>query len=81
MGTYQVQVDFLGAIKTDKKSILPLTWPDLHYVMLFIVKSKTTENLLDYLIKLESKLESTTSKLFFHVSLLTEIQAFDFSYH
>lgn len=36
---YHVQMDFLGSIKTDKKSILTMTIPDLHYVMLFIIDS------------------------------------------
>ena len=34
-GLYHVQMDFLGSIRTDKKSILTMTIPSLHYVMLF----------------------------------------------
>jgi len=35
---YTVQMDFLGSIKSDSKSILTLTIPTLHFVMLFIMQ-------------------------------------------
>lgn len=34
------QMDFLGSIKTDSKSILTLIIPELHFVFLFIIENK-----------------------------------------
>lgn len=40
-----VQMDFLGSIKTDKKSVLVLTIPKVHYVLLFMVDSPNQEKI------------------------------------
>lgn len=58
---YTVQMDFLGSIKKDSKSILTLTIPTIHFVMIFIMNkpnSKKIVNLFDYLE------ENLTTKLF-----------------
>ena len=65
MGTYHVQMDFLGAIKTDKKSILTLTFPDLHYVMLFIVKSKNQIKIISLFDQIEKQIGINNFKIIF----------------
>lgn len=60
-GLFHAQMDFLGSIKTDKKSILTLTLPDLHYVLLFLVDTPNSQKVIDLFDQLESQL---TSKLF-----------------
>lgn len=60
-GLFNVQMDFLGNIKTDKKSILTLTIPDLHYVMLFLVESPNSKKIIAIFDQLELML---TTKLF-----------------
>lgn len=57
---FHVQMDFLGSIKTDKKSILTMTIPDLHYVMLFIVDSPNQAKLRKLFDTLESMLSFNT---------------------
>lgn len=42
-----VQMDFLGSIKTDSKSILTLIIPELHFVFLFIVNNKNAKKVVD----------------------------------
>lgn len=44
---FVVQMDFLGAIKTDSKSILTLIWPDLHFTMLFLVENRNSKKITD----------------------------------
>lgn len=58
---FHVQMDFLGKIKTDKKSILTLTIPGLHYVILFLVESPNSKKVLDIFNQLELVL---TTKMF-----------------
>ena len=58
---FHVQMDFLGKIKTDKKSILTLTIPGLHYVMLFLVESPNSKKIIEIFDHLELAL---TTKLF-----------------
>jgi transposase, IS30 family len=60
-GLFHVQMDFLGSIKTDKKSILTLTIPGLHYVMLFLVESPNSKKILEIFNQLELAL---TTKMF-----------------
>ncbi len=55
-GHFHVQMDFLGHIKTDKKSILTLTIPDLHYAMLFLVESPNSKKIMDIFNQLEDSL-------------------------
>jgi transposase, IS30 family len=60
-GLFHVQMDFLGTIKTDKKSILTLTIPGLHYVMLFLVESPNSKKIITIFDQLELEL---TTKMF-----------------
>lgn len=58
---YVVQMDFLGSIKKDRKSILTLTIPTIHFVMLFIVDKPNSSKIVDLFTYLEDNL---TVKLF-----------------
>ena len=58
---FHVQMDFLGNIKTDKKSILTLTIPGLHYVILFLVESPNSKKIINIFDQLELVL---TTKMF-----------------
>ena len=51
---FHVQMDFLGSIRSDKKSILTMTIPNLHYVMLFIVDSPNQEKVTEILNTIET---------------------------
>lgn len=53
-GLFHVQMDFLGSIHADKKSILTLTIPGLHYVLLFLVESPTGQKVIEIFDQLES---------------------------
>ena len=44
---FVVQMDFLGSIKTDRKSILTLIMPDLHFVILHIIENKNSQKVVD----------------------------------
>lgn len=52
-----VQMDFLGSIKSDSKTILTLIIPDIHFPFLFIVENKNSEKVVNIFNKLESKLQ------------------------
>lgn len=41
-----VQMDFLGSIKLDSKSILTLIIPELHFVFLYVVENKTSNKVV-----------------------------------
>lgn len=49
-------MDFLGKIKSDLKSILTLVIPDLHFSLLFLVPTDTTESVLHVFNTLEKNL-------------------------
>lgn len=53
-GHFHVQMDFLGSIKSDKKSILTMTIPSLHYVLLFLVESPSGKKVIDVFDQLET---------------------------
>lgn len=62
---FHVQMDFLGSIRSDKKSILTMTIPNLHYVMLFIVDSPNQEKVTAIFNKIEETLSlSSFTKVF-----------------
>ena len=42
-----VQMDFLGSIKSDSKSILTLILPELHFVFLFIIEKKNSDKVVE----------------------------------
>ena len=51
---FHAQMDFLGSIHSDKKSILTLTIPGLHYVLLFLVESPTGQKVVEIFDQLET---------------------------
>jgi IS30 family transposase len=55
-GRFHVQMDFLGSIQSDKKSILTLTIPGLHVVLLFLVESPNSQKVIDLFDQLEHQL-------------------------
>ena len=55
-GLFHVQMDFLGSIRTDKKSILTMTIPRIHYVMLFLLESPNGQKVIDVFDQLETSL-------------------------
>lgn len=55
-GIFHVQMDFLGSIQSDKKSILVLTLPSLHFVLLFLMESPNSQKVIDLFDQLEFQL-------------------------
>lgn len=55
-GLYSVQMDFLGKIVSDSKSILTLTIPELHFVMLFLLEKENAANVHEVFNRLETAL-------------------------
>ncbi len=51
---FHAQMDFLGSIHADKKSILTLTIPGLHVVLLFLVESPTGQKVVEIFDQLET---------------------------
>lgn len=51
-----VQMDFLGAIKTDNKTLLVLIIPEIHFVFLFIVSNKNSTKIVEIFNDLEALL-------------------------
>ena len=62
---FVVQMDFLGSIKTDSKSILTLTIADLHFVILFIVEKKNASKIADLFNRFEEHLGIVDFKVLF----------------
>ena len=63
--TFHVQMDFLGKIKTDKKSILVLTICELHFVMLFLMDTPDASKVVDLFNQLELQLGKQDFKRLF----------------
>ena len=61
---YTVQMDFLGSIKSDSKSILTLTIPTIHFVMLFIIENPNSKKIVDVFNYLATELEYKFSEIF-----------------
>ncbi len=57
---FHVQIDFLGSVKTDKKSILTLTILSLHYVMLFLIESPNSKKIFGIFNHLDISLTTKT---------------------
>ena len=55
---FHVQMDFLGKIITDKKSILTLTIPDIHFVILFLIEAPNSQKVVNLFTHLELLLSS-----------------------
>ena len=50
------QMDFLGSIKTDKKSLLVLTIPEIHFLFLFLIENKNSTKVVEIFNELEALL-------------------------
>lgn len=68
---FTTQMDFLGAIKSDRKSILTLIIPDIHFVLLFIVENKNSNKVVEIFDYLENSLGIDSFKDIFP-SILTD---------
>lgn len=51
-----VQMDFLGSIRSDNKSILTLILPQIHTVFLYIIENKNSDKVVDVFNYIESKI-------------------------
>lgn len=51
---FSIQMDFLGSIKTDSNSILTLTIPNLHFVLLFSVNKPNSSKIVKLFNEIES---------------------------
>lgn len=51
-----VQMDFLGSIKTDKKSLLVLIIPEIHFPFLFLIECKNSNKVVEIFNELEALL-------------------------
>ena len=68
---FTTQMDFLGAIKSDRKSILTFIIPDIHFVLLFIVENKNSNKVVEIFDYLENRLGIDSFKDIFP-SILTD---------
>lgn len=66
-----VQMDFLGSIKTDSKSILTLIIPELHFVFLFIIENKNSKRVVEVFNWLQDLIGIENFKIIFP-SILTD---------
>lgn len=55
-GLFHVEMDFLGKLQSDSKSILTLTIPHLHFVLLFLLEKETAQNVYEVFNRLETLL-------------------------
>ena len=55
-GTFVWQLDFLGSIKSDSKSILTFILPNLQFTLLEIVKNPNSEKVVEFFDKLEERI-------------------------
>lgn len=75
-GRFHAQMDFLGKIRSDVNSILTLTLPDLHFVLLFLVTSETAVVVHGIIDDLESRLGIENFKKIFPFILTDRDPAF-----
>ena len=66
---FVVQMDFLGSIKTDSKSILTLILPDLHFVLIFIIEKKNSIKVVEVFNLIEERIGIEAFKRVFPVIL------------
>jgi len=66
---FVTQMDFLGSIKTDTKSILTLTIPNLHFCLIFLVIKKNSTKMMSLFDELEILLGIDDFKKVFPVIL------------
>lgn len=67
--TFTTQMDFLGSIKSDSKSILTLSIVEIHFCLIFLVENKNSEKIIDIFDELERKLTLKKFKDIFGVIL------------
>ena len=67
--TFVVQMDFLGSIKTDRKSILTLIIPNLHFVILYIIENSNSQKVVDIFNVIQNKIGIEAFKKIFPVIL------------
>ena len=56
IGILHTQMDFLGAIKQDRKSILTLIIVEIHFVLLFFVENKDSQKVVEIYDEIERKI-------------------------
>lgn len=61
-GVYVWQLDFLGSIKTDSKSILTFILPNLHFSLLDIIKNPDSNKVVKFFDNLEETIGTETFK-------------------
>ena len=66
---FVVQMDFLGSIKTDRKSILTLIIPELHFVILRIIEDKNSQKVVDVFNDIQDKIGIEAFKKIFPIIL------------
>lgn len=66
---FVVQMDFLGSIKTDRKSILTLIIPDLHFVILRLIENKNSQKVVDVFNDIQDNIGIEAFKKIFPVIL------------
>ena len=66
---FTTQMDFLGSIKTDSKSILTLTLVDLHFSLIFNIKKKNSHKIVGLFNQLEDHLGMENFQKIFNVIL------------
>lgn len=57
-------MDFLGSIKSDSKSILTLTIPTIHFVMLILIEKPNSNKIVDVFNYLAKLLERSFYSIF-----------------
>ncbi|MDD6920050.1 MAG: helix-turn-helix domain-containing protein [Eubacteriales bacterium] len=65
---FVIQMDFLGSIKTDSKSILTLIIPNLHFVYLSIIHKPNSKKVVNFLMIFKTRLELITLRKLFQLS-------------
>ena len=69
IGILHTQMDFLGAIKQDRKSILTLIIVEIHFVLLFLVENKDSQKVVEIYDEIERKIGIKKFKEVFPVIL------------
>jgi Transposase and inactivated derivatives, IS30 family len=62
---FHIQMDFLGKIISDKKSILTVTIPDIHFVILFLVEAPNSQKVVNLFNHLELLLTTSAFSVVF----------------
>ena len=73
---YGWQLDFLGSIKTDSKSIISLVMPDIHFPLIDIINNPDSNKVVAFFDKLETNLGIDTFKKIFPYILTDRDPAF-----